>query len=124
MQFGTKLKLKKDWEYGLLTFEKGDILQVALYEHKYGLKLHHPRVGEMIDFVFGYNDREERIDEWFEVVEEDKCVWKINHENDMYIGETWDTNCGNVFQFMEGGIEENNFKHCPYCGKTIQEQSR
>lgn len=70
MKFGTKLKLKKDWQYGLLTFEKGDILQVALYEHKHGLKLYHPQVGEIIDFIFGYNDREERIEEWFEVLEE------------------------------------------------------
>lgn len=52
---------------------------------------------------------------------EDKCVWKINHENNMYIGETWDTGCGKVFQFMEGDIEENNFKYWPYCSKIIQE---
>lgn len=74
MKFGTKLKLKKDWEYGFLTFEKGDILQVALYEHKYGLKLHHPQVSEMIDFNFGHNDRGKRLNEWFEIVEEDELL--------------------------------------------------
>lgn len=72
MEFGTKLVLKKEWVYGCLTFEKGEILQVALYEHKYGLKLHHPRVGEIIDFVFGWNDRDERINEYFEILEDKK----------------------------------------------------
>lgn len=120
MKFGTKLKLKKNWEYGILTFEKGEILQVALYRHKHGLFLYHPQVGEMIDFVFGWNDREKRLEEWFEVLE-DKCTWKINHADEAYIGETWDTSCKHVFQFMDGDIEENNFKYCPYCAKNIQE---
>lgn len=71
MKFGTKLKLKKDWRYGTLSFEKGSILLVAFYEHKYGLKLHYPRVSEIIDFLFDWNDREERINEYFEVLEDD-----------------------------------------------------
>jgi PHP family Zn ribbon phosphoesterase len=79
-------------------------------------------VDEFIKGLFAQAIKE--FEELEGIVEEEKCTWKINYKNDMYIGETWDTNCGNVFQFMEGGIEENNFKHCPYCGKTIQEQSR
>ncbi|WP_151950322.1 hypothetical protein [Aliarcobacter butzleri] len=48
MKFGTKLKLKKDWEYNkYFTFEKDEILQVAIYEHKYGIKLHHPRITDL-----------------------------------------------------------------------------
>lgn len=121
MKFGTKLKLKKDWQYGLLTFEKGDILQVALYEHKHGLKLYHPQVGEIIDFVFSWDNREERINEYFEILE-DNCNWTIDHTNEAYIGETWNTSCGEVFQFTEGDIKENNFKYCPYCSNAIEEQ--
>ncbi len=70
MKFGTKLKLKKDLLVGdYITIEKGDILQVAEYRHKYGMKLHIDGV-TLIDFVFGWNDRDERINEYFEVLDE------------------------------------------------------
>lgn len=71
MKFGTKLKLKKDWEYNkYFTFEKDEILQVAIYEHKYGIKLHHPRITDLIDFQFNYTNRDKKIEEYFEIVEE------------------------------------------------------
>jgi len=44
------------------------------------------------------------------------CKWTYD-ENYYYYG----TECGNVFQFDCGGIEENEFKYCPYCGKYIEE---
>ncbi|WP_418186766.1 hypothetical protein [Aliarcobacter lanthieri] len=69
MEFGTKLKLKKDWEYNdFITFEKGDILQVAEYRHKYGMKLHHSGI-DLINFKFDYSDRDKKIEEYFEIVE-------------------------------------------------------
>ncbi|MDN5061336.1 hypothetical protein O8C86_05705 [Aliarcobacter butzleri] len=70
MKFGTKLKLKKDWEYhDFITFEKGDILQVAAYKHKYGMKLHHPGI-DLVDFKFNNSNRDKKIEEYFEIVEE------------------------------------------------------
>lgn len=70
MKFGTKLKLKKDWEYhDFITFEKGDILQVAEYKHKYGMKLHHPGI-DLVDFKYNNSNRDKKIEEYFEIVEE------------------------------------------------------
>lgn len=69
MRFGQKLRLKKDWEYNdIITFEKGDILQVANYQHKYGMKLYHPGVS-LVDFKFDWQNRDSKIDEYFEAVE-------------------------------------------------------
>lgn len=42
------------------------------------------------------------------------CTWKLDEEYQMY-----ETGCGNAFECMEGDIEENNFKFCPYCGGKI-----
>ena len=45
------------------------------------------------------------------------CKWTYD-ENYYY----YETECGNVFQFDSEGIEENQFKYCPYCGKFIEEE--
>ncbi len=72
MEFGTKLKLKKDWQYDeYLTLEKGDILQVAEYRHKYGMKLH-IKGCSLLDFPFEWNTRDIKINEYFEVLDEEK----------------------------------------------------
>lgn len=70
IKFGTKLKLKKDWEVGFITIEKGDIVNVALYSHKYGMKFYCEGISNLLDFNYGWNNREEKINEWFEIVEE------------------------------------------------------
>ncbi len=71
MQFGTKLKLKKDWQYNqYFLFEKGDEFQVAQYHHKYGMKLHHQRISDLLDFEFNWMTRDSKIEEYFEVVEQ------------------------------------------------------
>ena len=44
------------------------------------------------------------------------CTWKLDDEYGMY-----ETGCGNAFECIEGDIEENNFKFCPYCGGRIKE---
>jgi len=31
----------------------------------------------------------------------------------------WDTGCGEVFEFVDAGPEENGFAFCPYCGYGI-----
>lgn len=70
MRFGTELKLKKEWKYNsFITFEKSETFQVAQYEHKYGMKLHHPKIADFLDFEFNWKNRDVRIKEYFEVVE-------------------------------------------------------
>lgn len=34
----------------------------------------------------------------------------------------YETSCDNVFEFTNDGIKENDFKHCPFCGGSIQEK--
>lgn len=34
----------------------------------------------------------------------------------------WNTGCGNAFLITDGTPEENEFKHCCYCGKTLVQQ--
>lgn len=42
------------------------------------------------------------------------CVW-------IYDDETfYATKCGEYFQFESGGVKENGFKFCPYCGFRIK----
>ena len=41
------------------------------------------------------------------------CKWA----GDLY--GTWHTDCGNAHQFMNDGPEENDYKHCPYCGGQL-----
>jgi len=31
----------------------------------------------------------------------------------------WETGCGHLFEFNEGGPTENGATFCPYCGKRI-----
>jgi len=49
----------------------------------------------------------------------DKCKWVINESPDETI--YYETSCNNAFTFIEDGIEDNNYKFCPYCGKEIEE---
>ena len=52
--------------------------------------------------------------------ENNYCNWKI----DDYDAEFYRTSCDNLFLFSCNGIEENEFKFCPYCGGEIKEQKR
>ena len=44
---------------------------------------------------------------------EGQCEW---HEDERGL---WHTQCGNVFEFYDGGPKENNFRFCPYCGRRL-----
>ena len=46
------------------------------------------------------------------------CKWTYQDIDGFY-----ETSCcgGEGFQFNEGGVKENKFVYCPYCGKKIKE---
>lgn len=44
------------------------------------------------------------------------CGW-TNGDSD----EDFETQCGNTFTFIDGGIKENDCKFCQYCGGAIKE---
>ncbi len=42
------------------------------------------------------------------------CTWEYDEHYDY-----WETGCGNNHVFAAGGVKENGYKYCPYCGKEI-----
>ena len=46
------------------------------------------------------------------------CVW-TNGDSD----EEFETQCGNAFTFIDGGISDNNCKFCQYCGGAVKDAS-
>lgn len=50
-----------------------------------------------------------------ELDKENVCEWKWENAR------TYATSCKNFHSFYERGIEYNNFKTCPYCGRKIKE---
>jgi len=44
------------------------------------------------------------------------CNWLWSPMTDHY-----ETECGEGFQFTNGGVEENNYQFCPHCGRKIEE---
>ena len=43
-----------------------------------------------------------------------KCIWREQSTSE------YSTSCGATFIFSAGGIRENGFVFCPYCGKQIK----
>ena len=50
----------------------------------------------------------------------DLCRW--SQETADFDNVVYRTSCDNMFEFLEGDIEDNGFKFCPYCGEKIYEQ--
>jgi DNA-directed RNA polymerase subunit RPC12/RpoP len=48
------------------------------------------------------------------------CVWQYKDDNCFY--SYWETACEQAFVILEGSPEENNYRHCPYCGKVLVEE--
>ena len=54
---------------------------------------------------------------WYDNQREKKtCEWKQDEDNGC-----WDTSCGHLFEFSEGGPQENRLSYCWYCGRRIAE---
>ena len=46
-----------------------------------------------------------------------QCEWKYDDMEDF-----WETQCGNVWIMLEGGLIDNKVLYCPYCGCKIKEK--
>lgn len=44
-----------------------------------------------------------------------ECEWCVDDDG------VWYTECGNAWQFANGGPKENSTKFCPYCGGRLTE---
>lgn len=42
-----------------------------------------------------------------------QCEWTPDDES------TWNTACKKVFAFTDGGVADNGFEFCPFCGGAI-----
>ena len=51
-----------------------------------------------------------------------ECIWK--EEKDIDSCHVYNTDCENMFEFVDGNPKDNNFKYCPYCGKAIKEETK
>ena len=47
---------------------------------------------------------------------DDNCLWEENPDGQ------WETTCEQIFEFNNGGPENNGFGFCPYCGKKLVEK--
>lgn len=47
------------------------------------------------------------------------CVW--TQSEDPHMPDTWESACGAVWTFTEGGPKDNDMNHCPKCGKPAVE---
>lgn len=45
-----------------------------------------------------------------------RCTWALDEQ----FGESWDTDCGQKFQFTDGGPHENGMRYCCYCGRPLR----
>ena len=48
------------------------------------------------------------------------CKWHKPHPEyeDVY----YETSCKHSFMFNDGGVEDNGFDYCPYCGEEIESE--
>ena len=49
------------------------------------------------------------------------CQWMPADSDDM--PGTWESACGEIWRFVEGGPVENNYRFCHGCGKPVEMKS-
>lgn len=59
------------------------------------------------------SSRPERIPEFRDILKSQLCTWSWD------IDGFYETICGNAHIFIHGGLADNKYKYCPYCGKQI-----
>lgn len=47
--------------------------------------------------------------------EQEECKWKKEKGEEI----VFETSCGAMHLFIDGGIRDNSYKYCPYCGGEI-----
>ena len=47
------------------------------------------------------------------------CAWK--QDEGFYDDVSWDTACGEKFEFTDGTPGDNSFNFCPFCGRPLKE---
>ena len=47
----------------------------------------------------------------------EECEWEYDENYDYY-----ETSCGKGYSLIDGTLEENELKYCPYCGKLIKDK--
>ena len=50
--------------------------------------------------------------------EKSECKWVESY----YESEFWDTDCGEVLEFIENTPEESGFKFCCFCGGKLKQE--
>ena len=51
------------------------------------------------------------------VAQQASCEWKKDPDNEM--GDTYHSNCGESWSFVDGGPKENRVSYCHHCGKPV-----
>ncbi len=69
---------------------------------------------KLFEFAESYH-QSESDNEFKSRVNAIRCEWIYD---DPY--EKYDTKCGESFCFINDGVEENGYKHCPNCGNKIK----
>jgi hypothetical protein len=44
------------------------------------------------------------------------CTWKHDDSG------AWESGCGNLFEFNDGGPVDNGYAFCPYCGSELAQE--
>ena len=52
------------------------------------------------------------------VAQQASCEWKKDPDNEM--GDTYHSNCGESWSFVDGGPKENRVSYCHHCGKPVK----
>jgi len=74
--------------------------------------LHIQRARDCLDIV-GWPEEQERA---MEETNPYLCIWAEDADGN------WETSCGEMHCFFNGGVEDNEYRHCPYCGRRIEER--
>ena len=51
--------------------------------------------------------------------EQHTCHWQLTDPD--FDSNTFETECGKMWTFVDGGVEDNGLKYCPYCGGKVDE---
>ncbi len=49
------------------------------------------------------------------------CEWKVH--DDVHMPGTYETECGQLWSFVDGGLNENKTRYCHHCGGLIEVRS-